>query len=118
MELTDEIILSEGYKEYKPTKFHNQGVVKCFQKRFDDEAGKKYFIDVNKWYWRDIVPAHRRDSWYKEYTYEFETQVYGIKDHDAIDLTFHSSWELEDVEEFVEKIFQTGMLDYYEKWND
>ena len=47
--MTDQDILARGYKEFKPTPFHNSGIVKCFQKRFDDDNGKKYFIDIHKW---------------------------------------------------------------------
>ena len=47
--MNDKEILENGYHEYKPTCFHNDGITKCFQKRFDDDIGKKYFIDINKW---------------------------------------------------------------------
>jgi hypothetical protein len=119
VELTDDIILARGYKEYKPTAFHSEGIIKCFQKRFDDDKGKKYFIDINKWSWDDIASvAHKMDPCYKSYTYEFETQLYKKGTHDAVDMIFHNSWKIEQVEEFVEIMFQMGMLDYYEKWEE
>ena len=46
--MTDEYLLERGYKQYKPTQFDNESVVARFQKRFDDDFGKKYFIDVLK----------------------------------------------------------------------
>ena len=33
-----------------------------------------------------------------------------------INLTFHSSWTIEQIEQYVEKMFQLGLFDYYEKW--
>lgn len=38
--MNDTQILDAGYKEYKPSSFHSDGITKCFQKRFDDEIGK------------------------------------------------------------------------------
>ena len=35
----------KGYREYRPTQF-DKDVEKCWQKRFDDDTGKKYFIDA------------------------------------------------------------------------
>ena len=47
--MTDEYLIEQGYKKYEPTRFDNESVVARFQKRFDDDFGKKYFIDVLKW---------------------------------------------------------------------
>lgn len=117
-ELTDEIILQKGYKEYSPTRFHNSSVIKCFQKRFDDNEGKRYFLDIEKWTWRDIPQEHKCKDWYKEYTYAYKCQMYKKDTHDAIDIEFHSSWTLEQVEEFMELQWNTGLYDHYEKWGE
>lgn len=114
--INDDYILSKGYKEYPPSHFHNSSVVKCFQKRFDDDYGKKYFIDINKWYWGDVVPEYRKDKWYEEYTYEFCVQLYQKGTHNAIDINFHQQWTLEEVEVYIEKQFALGIYDYYEDW--
>lgn len=34
-----------GFHEYKPTQFDRYAIT-CFQKRYDDEIGKKYFVDA------------------------------------------------------------------------
>lgn len=117
-ELTDEIILQKGYKEYPPTRFHNSSIVKCFQKRFDDDVGKRYFLNIDKWYWGDVVPVHKKDEWYCDYTYEFTCQMYRKNTHDAVDVSFHSSWTLEQVEEFMKQQWNTGLYDYYERWDE
>ena len=40
--MTDEELLSRGYREFKPGPFDGEYVEKMFQKRFDDDVGKKY----------------------------------------------------------------------------
>ena len=110
--MTDQDILDRGYKEYKPTPFHNSGIVKCFQKRFDDGTGKKYFIDIHKW------DFSRYTDIPDPYPYEYHMQMYAGEDRDAIDITFHSSWKIENVEAYVEKMFQVMEMEYYEKWDE
>ena len=46
---SDKELLKNGYKEFKPGPMDNPSVIDCFQKRFDDETGKRYFITVKKW---------------------------------------------------------------------
>lgn len=114
----DEHLIEKGYKQYEPTQFDERGfVVARFQKRFDDEHGKKYFIDVVKHSW-DLVPEHKRDKWWKEFTYEYEVQVTFGKDKNALNLNFFSSWTIEEVEEYMEKFFSVMGVNYYEKWSE
>ena len=110
--MTDQDILARGYKEYPPTPFHNSGIVKCFQKRFDDDNGKKYFIDIHKWDFSGYTDVP------DPYPYEYSIQMYKGEDRNAVDLMFHSSWKVEDVEAFVEKMFHEMGMEYYEKWNE
>ena len=48
--ITDEYIKEHGFKEYDPTRFDNDSVILRFQKRYDDDFGKKYIAlkDVHK----------------------------------------------------------------------
>lgn len=108
--MTDADIINKGYKEYPPTCFHDSGVEKCYQKRFTDENGTRYFIDINKW--RPMTHPHTGETFGPDY--EYTVQMYKKNTHDALDLTFHSSWKLEDVENHVESLFNTGLYDYYE----
>ena len=109
-DLNREILEQRGYTQYKPTPFDSDGVNCRFQKRFDDAKGKKYFIDAVEWAsWRhphtgDVFPV----------SYEFETQMYRKDSHSAFDISFHSSWSLDQVEAFVEALFASGVCDYYE----
>lgn len=113
--MTDEYLLERGYKQYQPTHC-NDSVVALFQKRFDDDFGKKYFINVYKWS-HDYVPTHKRDKWWKPFSYEYEVQVTMSESEDAMDLTFHSSWTLENVENFIEDFFEKMKPNYYENWD-
>lgn len=109
--------INKGYHAYNPTPFDSNSVEKRYQKRFDDEIGKKYFIDIIVWD-NSFVPQDRRDKWWSPFGYEYSTQLYRKDSHDAVDFLFHSSWTLEQVEEHLEKLFDTGLYDYYEKWDE
>ena len=114
--MTDEYLLERGYKKYPPTYYSNY-VVAMFQKRFDDDFGKKYFINVLKWS-HDYVPTCRRDEWWEPFSYEYEVQVTMSENDNGLDLKFHSSWTLEEVEIFIEEFFEKMKPNYYEDWDD
>ena len=46
--MTEQLILECGYQEYKPSPLEHEGITKCWQKRFDDDVGKKYFINIHR----------------------------------------------------------------------
>lgn len=114
--MNDEYLIKHGYRQYEPTKFDHSDVVARFQKRFDDNFGKKYFIDVLKWS-NYYVPDERRDNWWKPYTYEYEVQVNFGKEENYLNLKFFYGWSLEDVEKFMEDFFEKMKLNYYESWD-
>ena len=58
----------------------------------------------------------KQQSWYTPYSYTYSCQLYRKDTHAAVDMEFFSSWTIDQVEEFVENLFQSGRLDYYEKW--
>lgn len=115
--MTDEYLLEHGYKEYPPFPYESNSVVANFQKRFDDNYGKKYFINVAKWS-HDYVPVDKRDSWWTPYSYEYKAHFTMFEEEKGITLTFHSGWTLEEVEEFVENFFNTVKPNYYETWSE
>lgn len=104
-----EWLVPKGFYEYKPTPFHKDTVKTCFQKRYDDDKGKKYFIDVDIWdySWSDRIPEN--------YIPEIRCQLYQTGTHDAFNITF-ISWEIGQAEEFVENMFQSGVIEHYETW--
>lgn len=107
----DRDFLNAGFSEYKPGPFDPSGVEKCFQKRYDDELGKKYFITVKKW----SEFRHPSTGDVFRCSYEYDVQLYKKEGHDAIDILFHSTWDLSSVEEYLEKLWDTGLFDYYER---
>lgn len=113
--LTDDYFLNRGYKKYDRTQFDSEMVVCNFQKRFDNENGKKYFINVHKNSHEWMRECDKQQDWYTPYSYEFSCQLYKKDTHAAINMQFFSNWTIEQVEEFVEKLFRNGELDYYER---
>ena len=111
--MTDQDFIERGYKEFRPTSLDSPYVEKCFQKRFDDDRGKKYFITVKKW--EGWTHPHTGDK--SPPGYEYDIQMYKKGDHDAIDILFHSTWSIEAVEDYMEKLWNTGLFDYYELWD-
>lgn len=110
--MTDGYLISKGYKKYKPTPFDQENfVVARFQKRFDDEIGKKYFINVVKYSW-DFIDESKRDT----YIYEYEGQVSFGENKKSLNLRFSDAWAIEEVEEYMEKLFKVMDANYYEKW--
>ena len=110
--MTDNDILNAKYKEFEPSPFHNSGVTKCFQKRFDDDVGKKYFIDINRW----DFPPHPYTGEQTPTSYEFE--AYFTKDDNPINITLYSHWDIETAEKFLDEMWIKMNLDYYERWDE
>lgn len=116
--MTDEYLLGKGYKQYLPTPvLDNDSIVAKFQRRFDDDFGKKYFIDVEKWS-HDYVPEWRRDKWWTPFSYTYKTYVTMHEEEKPIYLEFGTSWTLEEVEDFVENFFNLMKPNYYESWDE
>lgn len=114
--MTDEYILKKGYKQYKSTSYDNEYIVAMFQKRFDDEYGKKYFINVLKWS-NDFMPVERRDVCWQPYSYEYKVQVSIYEEQNPINLHFFSNWTLDRVEEFMADFFKKMCINHYELWD-
>lgn len=109
--MTDKDLIERGYVEFSPSPFASDGITTCFQKWFKDENGKRYFITVNKW----IEMRHPYTGATFPSTYEYETQLYKKNTHDAVNILFHSSWSIEDVEDYMAIMFDSGLFDYYEE---
>lgn len=116
--VTDEYLLERGYKQYRPTPvIDSEYIVAKFQKRFDDDFGKKYFIDISKWS-HEFVPVHLRDKWWKPFSYEYDMYVSVSEEENPIYLKFGTSWTLDNVEKFAEEFFDKMKPNYYETWDE
>ena len=116
--MTDEYLLERGYKEYPPTPvIDDDSIVAKFQKRFDDDFGKKYFIDVAKWSC-NYIPESHRGEWWKPFSYAYHLYVTMFEEEKPIYLEFGTSWTIEEVEEFAEGFFEKMKPNYYESWDE
>lgn len=113
-EVFEKKLFEKGFKTYDPTSFDPDGVVQCFQKRYDDEAGKKYFITVRKW---GSVRHPRTGDVFPE-NYEYGVQLYRKCTHAAVDLLFHCDWDIDSVESCLESLWATGCFEHYEAFDN
>ncbi len=111
--MTEEYILSKGYHKYPPTEFDSDMVVCKYQKRFYDKIGTRYFIDILK---KDVswFPKEKHPKKWKDYTFDYETQITFGSKQGTIDFTFFSNWTLEAVEQFLADLFDKMKMNYYE----
>lgn len=118
VKMKDEYLLERGYKQYQPIPvLDNEYIVARFQKRFDDDIGKKYFIDVKKWS-HDYIPKSRRDELWEHFSYEYECYITMFDEEKPINFEFGTSWTLEEVENFMENFFEKIKPNYYETWDE
>ena len=113
--MTDEYLLEKGYRKYPSTPLDDEYIVARFQKRFDDDFGKKYFIDVLRWS-HDYVPTFYRENNWEPYSYEYEIHFSMYEEEKSLNLKFFNSWTLEEVEIFAEDFFNKMKPNYYESW--
>lgn len=111
--MTEEYILSKGYHKEKPSQFDDKVVICRYQKRFDDENGKKYFIDILK-YDLSRVPEKMQTELKDIDAYEFEMQVTIGEGNKVINMRYFCDWTLDDVEKFAEDFFDKMKINYYE----
>jgi hypothetical protein len=108
--ITEKMILEHGYQEYRKSPYESECITKCWQKRFDDDIGKKYFINIHRW----DLPPHPYTHEPTPTSYEFAVQL----NHNGkpIDFTLFSGWTIEEAEAWVEDVWKKTGCDYYEKW--
>ena len=107
---TDERLIELGFKKYNTNGSLYDAKKHLFQKRYMNDAGDTlYFLDVYKWDWSfaaDRVPD--------QYTYQITTQLYQKGTHEAINIEFGVGMTIEDAEQFIDTMFDTGMVEPYE----
>lgn len=108
----DNRLLEKGFERFEPSNLDNEGISDKYSKRYTDEKGKKYFIVVNKW--KPWIHPHTKEEFGP--SYDYDVQLYSKDTHDPINLNFFASWDIDRVEDYVEKLFSTGLFDYYEEW--
>lgn len=112
MIIDDQYLIDQGFTRYDKTPYDNDSVECIYQKCYKDDIGKKYFINIKKWKpW-----THPYTEAVQPTTYEYGIQLYKKDSHDAINLLFHSTWKLTDVEMYLDAMWNTGLFDYYEEY--
>ena len=111
--LSDKLFEESGYTEYPRHYFEDEIIEKHYQKRFDDELGKKYFIDVEK-FGRCFLP----NGSLIEENYEFNVQFKDKETNKPCNIKLFSGWTIKEAEKKVEEMWQSGLWEYYEKWEE
>lgn len=98
-----------GFTEYpKPKLSEFDSAYSFFQKKYYDNNGVKYFIDVQvfDWRWTNRV----KDN----FSVEYSSQLYQKGTHDAFNITF-IGWNLQQVEDHINLLFKNDIVEYYEE---
>lgn len=111
--MKEEHLKELGYEQFGRSRLDNPYILHHWQKRFDDEIGKKYFITVNVW---EPFSIHGQTA--DAYTYEYEVQFTDKVTGNPVNLNFFAGWDVEDVENRVEEMFRTGLWRHYETWEE
>lgn len=107
--ITHDWLINNGFKEYNKTQFDSSAVDHCYQKCYSDSLGKRYFIDVK--HYALIHPYTEADL----SGYEVSGQFYLKDSHNAVNMNFLDS-DVNEVEEFIDKLFDEELLEHYELW--
>ena len=112
--MNDTELLENGYAQFKPSSFDEEGVETCFQKRITDKVGKKYFITVNKY----NLDIHLPDGKISGPSYEFTVYFTNKANNCPVRILFYAGWSIKEAEDIAEKLWQTGLWNYYETWEE
>lgn len=111
MEITADTLIQNGYKKWKNV-WNGEYCPWLYQKCvYDEDGSKKYFINVKEW----DFSMYERDPNMKKPSYETEVQLTKKDNNNAINLLLLSGWSLEDMEKFIEDMWQLGWFKLYEK---
>lgn len=113
-------LIAAGYKKYT-SRLDKQYADYFYQKRFSDDEGKKYFINFSHY------PANRYGQTELKESWNADVQFITISGP-TVDIEYFSFWteeneynhpitSIEDVEQFFEKMWETNLFEYYEKWD-
>lgn len=108
--LTKEALLAAGYKPFKSK--HKQYTDQGYQKSFDDEQGKRYFITVWEY---DNTPYKHTCPQLNDFNYAPDSQFeIGTI---AFNVEMITPESVEEMEAFFERMWVQMGCDYYERWD-
>ena len=105
--ITKEQLIAAGYKPFMQRNI-KEYTESFYQKRFDDDKGKKYFITIAEY---DFIS-------YPQVPYDFIYQPEGQFTSNGVtfDVTMLGPETVEQMEQFFEKMWYNLGCDYYEEW--
>ena len=113
--ITEEILLQNEYKKFKNTWAKNTELntyICSYQKRFDDEIGKKYFITL------DLHDYSRLTSQYaKSWSVNVQFYISGGTTF-KVEYFIYDNTTIQMIEVFYEKLWGVMGCKYYEKWDE
>lgn len=121
--ITEEILLQNKYKKFNSVweeRSHKNTYISSYQKRFDNDVGKKYFITLNL---HDFSQYRQEPE--DKYSWSIDTQFYipkGDEYHDDetfnVDYFVYGDTTIEMIELFYEKLWNNMGCRHYEKWDE
>lgn len=108
MTINKENLLNADYKIFKNGLFMNdETYLMSFEKRFDDEKGKKYFIHLNC---RDF------SNYNNKLGIRYDSEVQFNTDGETFNVNYfiNDDTTIEQMEKFYENLWETLKCDYYE----
>ena len=112
--MEDKELLEKGYYQFEPSSLDNENIIACFQKCIKDEFGKKYFIDIKKWQGFKHPTTHELF----DPSYEFEVYFTDKETDCPVKILLYAGWSVDDVEDRAEKLWQTDLWKYYERYEE
>lgn len=109
--LTKEALLAAGYRPFKQKNIR-EFTDQFYQKRFDNDQGKKYFITVAEY---DNRKYHDRMPTLPDFSYSPDTQFNSNGVTFEIEMLTPES--VEQMEAFFERMWVDMKCDYYEEWD-
>lgn len=105
---------NNGYNEFTPPDFMNKfkDLLHAFQKRFDDEIGKKFFIDI--YIYNELIHPHTKESF--GFAVEASTQLTFTEKEYPVNIELFAGWDIKEIESKVQEIWEKCNANYYEKW--
>jgi len=117
LSITPEILKLNRYNHYFDRTKDRETYVSSWQKRFDNDHGKAYFINFNFF---DLSLFHKKHNLQgNPFSWEADLQLHSLDEDMTINLkVYGTNKTLEEVEKFCEKMFNKMQLRNYEYYSD
>jgi hypothetical protein len=112
VEITEQYLLNSGYKKYPKPLYSHDGADSFYQKRFDNDLGKMFYINVWTYSFPQDGVLHRSAS--------FEVQ-YTLQDDEYMDVNYHYTKDktIKQIELFFLRMFASNdNIRHYELWEN